>query len=60
MGEVGVAWLEGGSQGDPPLSGCGSLGDVVRAGPGGRCPAFEYRVPFGIMDTAQSWPFVFF
>lgn len=22
--------------------------------------AFEYKVPFGIMDTAQSWPFVVF
>lgn len=21
---------------------------------------FEYKVPFGIMDTAQSWPFVVF
>lgn len=23
-------------------------------------PVFEYKVPFGIMDTAQSWPFVVF
>lgn len=22
--------------------------------------AFEYKVPFGVMDTAQSWPFVVF
>lgn len=22
--------------------------------------AFEYKVPFGIMDIAQSWPFVVF
>lgn len=30
-------------------------------GPGtDAAPAFEYKVPFGIMDTAQSWPFVVF
>lgn len=35
---------------------------VVRGlGPGtDAAPTFEYKVPFGIMDTAQSWPFVVF
>lgn len=45
---------------------CQALGEPRRAvvrglGPGtDAVPAFEYKVPFGIMDTAQSWPFVVF